>query len=53
MICSIPLAPSFTGTPQKTSLSPYWPVSHALHGRIRFLSSAIASTICTAAALGA
>jgi hypothetical protein len=52
-ICSSPVRPSFTGTPQNTSRRPNSPVSQAEHGRIRFLSSAIASTICTAAALGA
>ena len=52
-ICSRPVRPSLQGTPQKTSLSPYSPVSHAEHGSTRFRSRAIASTISTAAALGA
>src|ERR1035437_687558 len=48
MIFSIPLRPSFTGTPRKSPFMPYSPSSHAEHGRMRFWSSTIASTICTA-----
>src|SRR6185369_5373635 len=35
---STPLAPITVGTPTYRSLTPYWPVSHAAHGRTRRLS---------------
>ena len=49
MIRSSPARPILQGTPQNTSLRPYSPWSQAEHGRIRFLSNAIASTITNAA----
>ena len=48
MIFSMPLRPSFTGTPRKWPFMPYSPWSQAEQGRIRFWSFTIASTICTA-----
>src|SRR5206468_7563196 len=51
--CSSPLRPSLAGTPQYIPDSPYSPWSQTAHGRIRFLSPTIASTICTTAADGA
>ena len=48
MIFSMPLRPSFTGTPRKSPFMPYSPSSHAAHGRMRFWSLTIASAICTA-----
>ena len=47
-IFSSPLRPSLQGTPRKIPVNQYSPLSHAEHGRMRFWSLTIASTICTA-----
>ena len=53
MICSTPLAPSFTGTPTNRSWMPYSPCRNTEHGMIFFWSLRIASTISAADAPGA
>src|SRR5690242_19057199 len=53
MICSMPRAPSFTGTPTKRPLMPYSPSRYAAQGRIFLRSLMMASTISTTAAEGA
>ena len=53
MISSTPSLPSFTGTPTNRPSMPYSPSQYAAHGRTRFWSNTIESTISATAAAGA